>query len=385
MPIEVKLFPFEWSNFNRLFIFDNIFKVNMSVHHLTKRILLISLPLLALAVFLFYRFGSSPAQPTESEHFPKKGGSALPVSGILAIQDTNEDGVTAMGTLLPNEEVDLVAEITGKVVRICFEEGAAVQKGDLLLKVDDSDLQAQLTRAEFQKKLLTEKLERQRILLKRESISREEFDQLQTDYNVLEADIALLKVKIGRTEIRAPFNGTMGFRYVSEGSYVQPNSRIARLVDTNILKFEFTIPERYAAKSLQGRKVVFRVTGKPDLHQARVYAVDPQVDINTRAILLRARFENRSGVLLPGMFANGTVSLGEKQPYISVPSEAIVPELEGKRLWISRNGKALSVKVETEGRDSKCVFVVSGVAEGDTILTGGLMQLREGAAVKVKL
>ncbi|MGL4292989.1 MAG: efflux RND transporter periplasmic adaptor subunit [Bacteroidales bacterium] len=359
----------------------------MSAHHISKRVFFISLPVLAFGLFLIYRFFfSDPVTIEAKEIVPvKKGGSKLPVSGMVATAGLNTEGVSAMGTLLANEEVDLVAEITGKVVQICFEEGSRVRKGELLLKVDDSDLQAQLSRAEFQKKLLTEKLERQRILLQRESISREEFDQLQTDYNVLEADIELLKVKISRTEIRAPFDGTMGFRYVSEGSYVQPSSRIARLVDTNVLKFEFTIPERYAAKNLRGRKVMFRVTGKDTKHEALVYAVDPQVDVNTRAILLRARFDNRSGSLYPGMFANGTVILGENQHFIPVPSEAIVPELEGKRLWITRDGRAQSVRVETEGRDNKQGYVVSGVVEGDTILTGGLMQLREGVKVNVKL
>lgn len=352
-----------------------------------KRFLFLSLPIAALIFFLIFKFGVSSPQVVEGRPatIEKKSSSKLPVSGMIALEASNEEGVSAMGTLLANEEVDLVAEITGKVVKICFKEGGKVSKGDLLLKVDDSDLQAQLNRAEFQKKLLTEKLERQRILLQRESISREEFDQLQTDYNVLEADIALLKVKIGRTEIRAPFDGRMGFRYVSEGSYVQPSSRIARLVDTDILKFEFTIPERYAARSMQDSKIMFRVTGKDTHYQARIYAVDPQVDVNTRAILLRARFDNRSGELLPGMFANGTVSLGESITYIPVPSEAIVPELEGKRVWLSRNGRAQSVPVETEGRNNKQVYVVSGITPGDTILTGGLMQLREGISVNVKL
>lgn len=358
----------------------------MSTRKLNKRILFISMPIVAIVVFLSYRYGFDSVRPVvTAAPAEKKAPSRLPVSGIVATQSANEEGVSAMGTLLANEEVDLVAEITGKVVAICFDEGSKVRKGDLLLKVDDADLQAQLNRAEFQKKLLVEKLERQRILLQRESISREEFDQLQTDYNVLEADIALLKVKIGRTEIRAPFDGTMGFRYVSEGSYVQPNSRIARLVDTGILKFEFTIPERHAARRLTGRSVNFQVTGRDERFQAQVYAVDPQVDVNTRAILLRARFDNRKGALLPGMFANGSVSLGERLAFIPVPSEAIVPELEGKRLWVCRNGRAQSVRVETEGRDNKQVYVISGIAAGDTVLTGGLMQLREGINVNVKL
>lgn len=134
------------------------------------------------------------------------GKGRLPVTGIIAKNSVVAAGFPVNGSLLANEEVDLVAEIVGKVRKIYFQEGVTVKKGQLLLKVDDADLQAQLTRAEFQKKLLAEKLERQRILLKRESISREAFDQLQTDYNMLEADIELLKVKISRTEIRAPFD-----------------------------------------------------------------------------------------------------------------------------------------------------------------------------------
>ena len=178
------------------------------------------------------------------------GKGRLPVTGIIAKNSVVAAGFPVNGSLLANEEVDLVAEIVGKVRKIYFQEGVAVKKGQLLLKVDDADLQAQLTRAEFQKKLLAEKLERQRILLKRESISREAFDQLQTDYNMLEADIELLKVKISRTEIRAPFDGVMGFRYVSEGSYVQPSSQIARIVDNSTLKYEFNIPEKYADNNL---------------------------------------------------------------------------------------------------------------------------------------
>ncbi|MFR6285697.1 MAG: efflux RND transporter periplasmic adaptor subunit [Odoribacter splanchnicus] len=246
-------------------------------------------------------------------------------------------------------------------------------------------MQAQLTRAEFQKKLLAEKLERQRILLKRESISREAFDQLQTDYNMLEADIELLKVKISRTEIRAPFDGVMGFRYVSEGSYVQPSSQIARIVDNSTLKYEFNIPEKYADNNLKGQEVFFKVTGNDKLYSAKVYAVDPFIDVKTRMILLRARFRNTNGELMPGMFAKGNLVVGGKSEFIAVPTEAVVPEMDGKRMWIVKNGKALSVPVETESRDEKNVEVTSGISVGDTILTGGLMQLRDGMAVEVKM
>ena len=307
------------------------------------------------------------------------GKGRLPVTGIIAKNSVVAAGFPVNGSLLANEEVDLVAEIVGKVRKIYFQEGVAVKKGQLLLKVDDADLQAQLTRAEFQKKLLAEKLERQRILLKRESISREAFDQLQTDYNMLEADIELLKVKISRTEIRAPFDGVMGFRYVSEGSYVQPSSQIARIVDNSTLKYEFNIPEKYADNNLKGQEVFFKVTGNDKLYSAKVYAVDPFIDVKTRMILLRARFRNTNGELMPGMVVGG------KTEFIAVPTEAVVPEMDGKRMWIVKNGKALSVPVETESRDEKNVEVTSGISVGDTILTGGLMQLRDGMAVEVKM
>lgn len=313
-----------------------------------------------------------------------KGGN-LPVSGIVAQYTESENGITAMGTMLANEEVELVAEIVGKVRGIYFQEGSRVKKGQLLLKVDDADLQAQLERAEFQRKLLSEKLERQRILLKRESISRESFDQLQTDYNVLQADIELLNVKIRRTEVRAPFDGVMGFRYVSDGSYVQPSSKIATIVDNSVLKFEFSVPEKYASRRLKGSIVSFRVTGNEQLYEAEVYAVDPLIDVKTRMILLRARFNNDKNELMPGMFAKGNLAVGGKNEYIAVPTEAVVPEMEGKRMWLVENGKAKSVPVEIESRSAKFVEVISGIQPGDTVLTGGLMQLREGMVVQVTL
>ena len=345
----------------------------------------VALPIALAAWIIIPCLGGSEAEKSSGQKQGNTGRGNLPVSGIVAQYSVTANGIPVNGSLLANEEVELVAEIVGKVRKIYFQEGSFVKKGQLLLKVDDADLQAQLTRSEFQKKLLSEKLERQRILLKRESISRESFDQLQTDYNMLEADIELLRVKISRTEIRAPFDGEMGFRYVSEGSYVQPSSKITTIVDNSILKYEFYVPERYADNNLKGREEFFRVTGNDKLYSANVYAVDPLIDVKTRMILLRARFRNKNHELMPGMFAKGNIVFGGKNEFIAVPTEAVVPEMNGKRLWVVKNGKAASVPVETESRDEKNVEVVSGITVGDTVLTGGLMQLREGMSVAVTL
>ena len=350
-----------------------------------KRGLVIIIVLVVLGIIFIPRLGWFSVKSEIPDVAPRKGSGVLTVEGVVARNSLSSNGIQVVGTMLANEEVELVAEIVGKVRRIYFQEGSHVRKGDLLLKVDDADLQAQLSRAEFQRKLLSEKLERQRILLKRESISREAFDQLQTDYNVLEADIELLKVKISRTEIRAPFDGVMGFRYVSEGSYVQPSSKIATIVDNSVLKFEFSVSEKYAARDLNGRRIDFRVTGSDRLYASQVYAVDPLIDIKTRMILLRARYDNRRNELMPGMFAKGTLMVGGENEYIAIPTEAVVPEMEGKRMWVVKNGKAVSVPVQTESRDEKNVEVISGIQVGDTVLTGGLMQLREGMNVSVSL
>ena len=206
-----------------------------------KRVLQIGIPVVIVGAIVIPRLDFSSdkemSTPTTAPKATNRG--ALPVSGIVASMSTSGNGIPVTGLLVANEEVELVSETAGKVVKIAFEEGTLVKKGTLLVKVDDSDLQAQLARAEFQKELLAAKLERQRILLKRESISVEEFQQLETEYNMNLADIELLKVKIARTEIRAPFDGRMGFRFVSEGSYLQPSTKVSTIVDNSYLKIEY--------------------------------------------------------------------------------------------------------------------------------------------------
>ena len=341
-----------------------------------KRVLQIGIPVVIVGAIVIPRLDFSSdkemSTPTTAPKATNRG--ALPVSGIVASMSTSGNGIPVTGLLVANEEVELVSETAGKVVKIAFEEGTLVKKGTLLVKVDDSDLQ----------ELLAAKLERQRILLKRESISVEEFQQLETEYNMNLADIELLKVKIARTEIRAPFDGRMGFRFVSEGSYLQPSTKVSTIVDNSYLKIEFSIPEKYIDLPLVGRKLTFQPSGMEHQIEAEVYAVDPQADVATHTINLRARYRNTKN-LVAGMFVKGELMTAENLKYILVPTEAVVPEMDGKRLWVVKNRKATSVPVQTDSRDSQFVEVTSGIQVGDTVLTGGLMQLREGMIVNVKL
>ncbi len=315
----------------------------------------------------------------------QQGAGQLPVNATVAKPSYLTSGIRSAGSLLANEEVDIVSKVSGKVTGVYFKEGSTVKKGDLLVKIYDEDLQAQLRRSEIQEKMLSEKLERQRILLTKDAVSRESFDQLQTDYNVILADINLLKVRIAETEVRSPFDGVIGFRYVSEGSYVQPSVKIAHLIDPSILKLEFAISEKYVSADLKGKRISFQTEGYTDEFFATVYAVDYRIDPTTRSIGLRARYDNRDRRLVPGMFASLTLITDESQNALQIPTEAIVPDMNEKKVWLVRSGRARLVPVVTGTRTASKIEVVSGLAPGDTVLTTGLMQLRENMAVRVNI
>jgi membrane fusion protein (multidrug efflux system) len=372
----------------------------------TKIVLWISIPLVLVLGFLGPRLGlygikptggtkigaatASPAalsssQPSGQGQRGAQGGTVLPVTGQIAKPSYLSNGIRSAGSLLANEEVDIVSKISGKVTGVFFKEGSTVKKGDLLVKIYDEDLQAQLNRSLIQEKMLSEKLERQRVLLSKDAVSRESFDQLQTDYNVILADINLLKVRIAETEVRAPFTGLIGFRYVSEGSYVQPSVKIAHLIDNSTLKLEFGIAEKYISQPLKDKKVSFTTQGYSDEFFARVYAIDYRVDEATRTIGVRARYDNTDLRLVPGLFANITLITDETQNAILVPTQVIVPDMNEKRLWILKGGKAVLTPVIAGNRTQDKIEILSGLSVGDTVITSGLMQLRPNMAVRVNI
>lgn len=313
----------------------------------------------------------------------KGGGKAIPVLVAEVVSERVLDGIPAVGSLRPWEQVEMTAETSGKVIDVLFDEGKTVNKGQVLLKINDDDLQAQLQRYEFQEKTLAEKLERQRILFSREAISQEQFDAVQTEYNVLRADMDLLRVKIARCVVQAPFAGTVGFRLVSLGAYITPGTPITTLVDLSRLRVEFSIPEKYNTMDLVGMKVFFTTPGSPVQNEAQIYAMEPQVDEKTRTIVLRASYNNASLRLRPGMTAVVTIPTMALVNRLLVPTEAIIPSMEGKSVWVVKDGHATSVNVATGVRLEKLIEVTRGLAVGDSVIITGLMQMREGAAVNV--
>jgi len=324
---------------------------------------------------------ASSGQSTGRSPGAVQGRQVLNVSGFLIQPQKLSDLYNSTGTLRPDEEVELAFETSGKIVGINFTEGTRVKKGDLLAKINDKPLQAQLEKLTAQKKLTEEKEFRQRSLLDKDAISQESYDQIVTELQTIQADINLVLARISETELRAPFDGIIGLRYVSEGSYTNPSTKIARLVKISPIKLEFSIPERYANQVHIGFPVTFTVDGTNNVFNAVVYAIDPQIEETTRTIVIRALYPNKNEELKSGRYASVTLLLSQIDNAIAIPSEAVIPEMEGEKVFVYRKGKASSVKVVTGLRTESLVQIVDGLKFGDTLLTTGILQLRHNLPV----
>lgn len=305
----------------------------------------------------------------------------LNANGYIITPVQLSEMVKTTGTLKPDEEVDLAFETSGKVVSINFTEGTRIKKGDLLAKINDKPLQAQLEKLEAEKKLTEAKEFRQRSLLDRDAISQESYDQIVTELQTIEADINLIKARISETELHAPFDGTIGLRYISEGAFTTSSTKIARLIKISPIKIEFSIPERYASEIKIGYPITFVIDGSNENYKASVYAIDPKIDINTRTIVLRALYPNSNEEPKSGRYAGITLEMSKINNAIAIPTEALIPEMDGVKVFIYKNGKAQSVKITTGLRTESKIQITEGLKFGDTLITSGIMQLRQSLPI----
>ena len=313
----------------------------------------------------------------------KKGKQILNVNAKVIKPQLLTDEFTTTGVLLPDEEVDLSFETSGKIVEINFEEGTSVKKGQLLAKVNDRQLQAQLQRLVSQLKLAEDRVFRQDALLKRDAVSKEAYEQVKTDLATLNADIEIVKANIELTELRAPFDGIIGLRQVSVGTYASPTTVVTKLTKIAPLKVEFSVPERYAKQIKKGTNLNFSVEGKLDAFGAQVYAVESAIDPNLHQFTARALYPNVNHILLPGRYTSVLLKKEEIPDAIAIPTEAIVPEMGKDKVYLYKSGKAEPVDIITGIRTASEVQVIRGLHMGDTIITSGTLQLRTGLAVKL--
>ncbi len=348
----------------------------------TKKILIVAAILVVIAIVLLPKLLSS----SESGKNTTPGGGAdmvIPVKAHIVSLSTLNNSVFTTGTILANEEIELRSEVSGKIIKILFKEGSFVSKGDLLIKINDAELQAQLRRAESKVKLSKEKEARQKQLRDGNLISQEEYDNTLGELNVNQADYDLIKAQIDKTEIKAPFSGIVGLRSVSEGSYVTTSTVMARLQNFNNIKVDFSIPERYSSSVKTGDDLEFKISGSAKLFSAKVYAIEPKIDPGTRTLQIRAICSSAYKELIPGAFANVELSLKQTSNAILIPTVSIVPELKGQKVYLYKNGFVMPQNVETGVRQETLVQIVDGLSEGDTVITSGILQIRPKSKVKI--
>lgn len=316
---------------------------------------------------------------------PAEGRSLLTVDGQV-LKLTNLDVTyTYTGTLLANEEIDIRPEISAKVTGIYFKEGSNVKKGELLVKMFDSDLQAQLKSNLLQQELARKELDRKRELYQFKGISKEELDISENNYNTLKAQQDLYKAQISKTELHAPFAGVIGLRMVSEGAFVSNQTIIASLQQLDPIKIDFSVPEKYISNLEIGKDIEFTIDGRDDHFTGKVYALESKIDPTTRFIRLRALCSNPDRILHPGSFAKISLKLFPNKESIMIPARSTVPLMEGEQVFVLKKGKAKAVVIKTGYRNEREVEVTEGLAPSDTLITSGLLQVKEGMPVKVKI
>lgn len=300
---------------------------------------------------------------------------------VASQQNLREDVITS-GSLLAAEQVDIYPELSARITQLNLREGQPVAKGALLVKLFDADLRAQLQKLQAQADNARRTEERNKQLLTRGGISQQEYDIVTTNLRSSLADIELVKANLQRTEIRAPFSGIVGLRNVSLGAVVSPNTLIARIQQVSSLKLDFSIPEKYGPSVRNGQTISFVVDGSNNASQGVVYAIEPGVDEQTRNLRIRARVSNPSSKFRPGTFARVTLTIQNDRALV-VPTQAVIPQTRTNQVVVIKNGKAQFKDITTGLRTAGVIQVLTGLAEGDTVATTGLLFLKPDAPVKV--
>lgn len=348
-----------------------------------RTVLVVGVIIVALVLGKIFLF-AKPDKGKGGKSSGKSSASAvIPVNVYVISKETINNQIFASGTIMPNEEVDLKSEGTGRLIKLDIQEGSTVTKGQLIGKINDRELKAQLQKVIYNQDLAKKIEARQKKLLNVEAINLEDYDVTTTNIQVLDAEREVIETQIARTEIRAPFTGKIGLKNISEGAYLVPGTSVVTIVQSNPVKIDFTVPEKYSSSIRPGNSIGFSLDGDGTDHWAKVIAVEPKVDEALRTLKIRAMAQNPGGRFVPGMFVKVEVSLSATDNAIMIPTEAIVPVLKGKKVYVVKNGKAEEKMVVTGLRTDKKIQIIDGIQLGDSLITSGIIALRSGISVKV--
>lgn len=339
----------------------------------------IAVVLVALSVF-FLKIGFSKSDDSAKKKDKNKAQKKVEA---FVVQPSNlSDEISVSGTLQAYNEVELKNEVAGRIVTLNLPEGKFVKKGTLLVKLFDDDLQAGLKKLRSQLALQQDIYNRQTQLFGVNGISKNDYEQTQLQVNTLKADIEVQKTLIRKTEVRAPFDGTIGLRSVSVGAVITPSSLLATIRTDNKLKLDFFVPEKYGPEVKPGMKIKFTLSEGDKQYDATVVATEQGVDNATHNLKIRAMVSSPSKELIAGSFATINLKLSERRNALMIPTQAIIPQEEEKKVIVARQGKAHFVNIKTGVRKFSKIEVTAGLKPGDTVITSGVLFLKEKSDLK---
>jgi membrane fusion protein (multidrug efflux system) len=311
---------------------------------------------------------------------------AIPVEVAVAQRDTVIDAIAATGQVEAIQSIELKAEVEGRLTEILVREGTVVPKGAALFRIDDAELLAQVARAEAERDLAQQSLKRTRELLTQRASSQADLENAEATFRGTAASLDLLKVRLDRTTVRAPFAGVMGQRFVSVGDYLTTSTRLASLQTVDPTRAVFQVPERYATSLKKEQRITFQVAalqGRQFI--GRVDFVDPVVQLPGRTITVKAVVGNPKGELQPGMFVEVRLETQVRPNAVVIPEEAILSLQQESFAWVVVEGKATRRVVALGVRTPGFVEITDGVREGEQVVVGGVEKMSEGAAVAAKV
>jgi len=341
------------------------------------------LMILSIGVMVLNSCGSD--KPANSSTSGRQGPPQTQVRGVEVVVMEVGNEIVTPGTFEAWEQLNITPEIAGIIRSIHFSEGSTVRAGQLLISMDDRELQGQIQKLELEIELAADERRRMESLFNIQAVSEEELLRVRNRESVLVAEKELLGIRKSKLNVYAPFAGQVGLRNISEGNFVAPGSTVATLHQIRPLKLDFDVPELYVNQIGVGSSVEFTMVGSSTRHMAKIYAIEPGINPQTRTMRVRARVDNAENLFLPGRFAQVHFKVDVNPEAVMVPSEAVIPVIDGQIIFVSRNGIATAMPIATGIRTDNFVEIKEGLSAGDTVITTGLMSLADGARISVDL
>lgn len=312
------------------------------------------------------------------------GGMEIPVVAAEAKQQVLTESLSLVGTIAANEYVEVKSEMDGIVQEVLFREGEQVERGQLLVRLDDTKLAASLAESESSFRLSKANFDRAQQLFRDKLISQQEYDQAAATFDVNQATLDLKRRQLKDTRIYAPFAGTVGARFFSPGQVISRNTTLTLLVDTDPVKVEFHVPERFLSQVRVGQEIQLAVAAYPERRfSGQVYFVAPGLDPATRTALVKAELPNPGQELRPGMFANLNLALKVRDAAIVIPESALVLAQDRTSVFVigadaTVQPRAVSVGLRMPGR----VEITEGLQSGERVVIEGIQKVRPGGKVR---